>query len=88
MTAPADFGDNILVCFLERLRAAYPQINVDLLLTDSYLDLVAEGIDVAIRAGILRDSSLIAKGVGLPAGHCSRARNISTAPRRRHHRVA
>ncbi len=65
VTAPADFGDAILVCLLERLRRSYPQIDVDLLLTDSYLDLVAEGVDVAIRAGELRDSTLIAKRVGI-----------------------
>lgn len=65
VTAPADFGDTILVCLLERLRMSYPQVNVDLLLTDSYLDLVAEGVDVAIRAGELRDSTLIAKRVGI-----------------------
>lgn len=65
VTAPADFGNSILVCLLERLREAYPQIAVDLLLTDSYLDLVAEGIDVAIRTGELEDSSLIAKRVGI-----------------------
>lgn len=65
VTAPADFGDTVLVCLLERLREAYPQVSVDLLLTDSYLDLVAEGVDVAIRAGELRDSTLIAKRVGI-----------------------
>lgn len=65
VTAPADFGDSILVCLLEQLRAAYPQINIDLLLTDSYLDLVGEGVDVAIRAGELSDSTLIAKKTGI-----------------------
>lgn len=65
VTAPADFGDAILVCLLERLRRSYPQIDVELLLTDSYLDLVAESVDVAIRAGELRDSTLIAKRVGI-----------------------
>ena len=65
VTAPADFGDTILVCLLERLRKSHPQIDVDLLLTDSYLNLVAEGVDVAIRAGELRDSTLIAKRVGV-----------------------
>ena len=65
VTAPADFGHAILVCLLERLHKAYPEIHVDLLLTDSYLDLVAEGVDVAIRAGELRDSTLIAKRVGI-----------------------
>lgn len=65
VTAPADFGDTILVCLLERLSKSYPQIDVDLFLTDRYLDLVAEGVDVAIRAGKLSDSTLIAKRVGI-----------------------
>lgn len=65
VTAPADFGNTILVRLLARLRESYPQIDVDLLLTDTYLDLVAEGVDVAIRVGELRDSSLIAKKVGI-----------------------
>ncbi|AGA33280.1 Transcriptional regulator, LysR family [Thioalkalivibrio nitratireducens DSM 14787] len=65
VTAPTDLGDTILVGLLERLRRSYPRIDVDLSLTESYLDLVAEGVDVAIRAGELRDSTLIAKRVGI-----------------------
>ena len=65
VTAPADFGDTILVNLLNRLHDAYPEIDVDLMLTDSYLDLVAESIDVAIRAGELSDSTLVAKRVGI-----------------------
>lgn len=65
VTAPADFGDTILVTLLNRLRDSYPEIDVELLLTDSYLDLVAEGLDVAIRAGELSDSTLVAKRVGI-----------------------
>ncbi|MBD3618637.1 MAG: LysR family transcriptional regulator [Chromatiales bacterium] len=64
VTAPADFGDAILVCLLERLRETYPRISVELLLTDGYVDLVADGVDVAIRAGVLKDSTLVAKRVG------------------------
>ncbi|AHE98301.1 LysR family transcriptional regulator [Thioalkalivibrio paradoxus] len=65
VTAPTDLGDTILVGLLERLRRSYPRIDVDLSLTESYLDLVAKGVDVAIRAGELRDSTLIAKRVGI-----------------------
>jgi DNA-binding transcriptional LysR family regulator len=46
------------------LHAKYPAIAVELVLTSRVVDLVAEGIDLGIRAGNLVDSSLIAKKVG------------------------
>jgi DNA-binding transcriptional LysR family regulator len=42
----------------------YPSIRVELVLTARTVDLVAEGIDIAIRAGALPDSSLVAQRVG------------------------
>jgi DNA-binding transcriptional LysR family regulator len=47
--------------FLER----YPDVSVDLQLTDENVDLVSAGIDVAVRIGELKDSSLIARQIGL-----------------------
>lgn len=64
VTAPADLGDRILADILKSMREAYPNISIDLALMDRYVDLVAEGIDVAIRAGELKDSTLVAKNVG------------------------
>lgn len=64
VTAPADLGDVLLAGLMARTRQEYPALEVELLLTDRYLDLVAEGVDVAIRTGDLRDSSLIAKSLG------------------------
>jgi DNA-binding transcriptional LysR family regulator len=49
---------------LVELRAKLPSIHVELILTSRVVDLVAEGIDLGIRAGALVDSSLIAKKVG------------------------
>ena len=46
-----------IVAFADR----YPEIQVDLDLTDRMVDLVDSGIDIAIRAGALQDSSLIAR---------------------------
>lgn len=43
----------------------YPDVLIDLQLNDSNVDLVSEGIDVAIRIGDLKDSGLIARQVGL-----------------------
>lgn len=42
----------------------YPQIKVKLGSQDRYVDLVGEGIDCAVRAGTLRDSSLVARRIG------------------------
>lgn len=39
----------------------YPDLTVDLLLTDATVDLLAERIDVAVRLGLLADSTLIAQ---------------------------
>ncbi|MEM9491187.1 MAG: LysR family transcriptional regulator [Myxococcota bacterium] len=47
----------LMPAFVER----YPDLEVDLLLTDRHLDLITEGIDVAVRIGRLSDSSLIAR---------------------------
>ncbi|MDO9206234.1 LysR family transcriptional regulator [Methylotenera sp.] len=64
VTAPADLGDSLLANLVERMQQKHPALEVDLLLTDRYIDLVAEGIDAAIRTGDLRDSSLVAKSLG------------------------
>ena len=49
---------------LVELRTKLPSIYVELVLTSRVVDLVADGIDLGIRAGHLVDSSLIAKRVG------------------------
>lgn len=64
ITAPADLGDALLGSFVQQVQATYPQLALELLLTERYVDLVAEGVDAAIRTGELRDSSLIAKSLG------------------------
>ena len=64
ITAPADMGDGLLAALIEHSQKQYPALEVELWLTDRYVDLVAEGVDAAIRTGKLRDSSLIAKSIG------------------------
>lgn len=64
VTAPIDMGDVYLVDLITRFKHAHPKVCLELIFTDRRLDLVAEGIDLAIRAGELQDSSLIAKKLG------------------------
>ena len=62
ITAPLSFGflGPIVAAFLQR----WPEVEIELVCTDRVVDLVEEGFDVAIRAGKLPDSSLIARRVG------------------------
>ncbi|HEY6032811.1 MAG TPA: LysR family transcriptional regulator [Kofleriaceae bacterium] len=64
VTANPDAAMMGLPELLVDLRAQLPSIHVELVLTSRVVDLVAEGIDLGIRAGNLVDSSLIAKKVG------------------------
>jgi len=43
----------------------YPDLKIDTIFDDSYVDLVKEGVDVAIRIGELADSSLVARKIGV-----------------------
>lgn len=61
VTASVSFGLKRLVPLLPDFQALYPDLTLDLLLTDAVVDLFAERIDVAIRLGPLADSTLIAQ---------------------------
>lgn len=57
-------GTEVLVGALPEFMKRYPDIEVDLHLGDAYVDLLADGLDLAIRGGILADSSLRARHIG------------------------
>lgn len=61
VTASVAFGHQCIVPLLPEFQALYPDLTVDLLLTDAVVDLLAEGMDVALRLGLLADSTLIAQ---------------------------
>jgi DNA-binding transcriptional LysR family regulator len=61
VNAPMSFSIHHLAPCLAEFRAAHPKVDVELTLNDRVVDLIDEGVDVAIRIGKLKDSSLIAR---------------------------
>ncbi len=61
VTAGLTFAQEQIVPLFPKLAEIYPSLSVELILTDSYLDLIEERIDVAIRLGTLQDSSYMVK---------------------------
>lgn len=64
VTAPVTFGRLHVVPVIADFLAQYPEIDIDLMLTDRVAHLMEEQIDVAIRIGELPDSTLVAARVG------------------------
>lgn len=63
-SAPEDFGRQHIVPIIDAFLAEHQSVSIDLNLTDGYVDLIAQGLDFAIRYGVLADSSLKARSLG------------------------
>jgi DNA-binding transcriptional LysR family regulator len=61
LSAPTTYGHYRLPTLLARFALAYPQVQVELSITNRNVDLVAEGYDLAIRLGRLPDSGLVGR---------------------------
>jgi DNA-binding transcriptional LysR family regulator len=64
VTASDLFGRRFVTPIACEFAAAHPELSIELLLTDRVVNLVEEGMDVAIRLGPLVDSSLVAHALG------------------------
>ncbi|MBL4929996.1 LysR family transcriptional regulator [Fuscibacter oryzae] len=64
VSAPVTYGELRVLPLMRRFRALHPDLTIDLRLSDRFVDLAAEGIDVAIRIGRLDTSALIARKLG------------------------
>jgi DNA-binding transcriptional LysR family regulator len=58
------YGRKVLMPFISEFLTKHPDVKIDLNLNDGFIDIVEQGIDVAIRIGDLPDSSLLAKRIG------------------------
>jgi len=63
LTGPGDFSGGLLSEVISEFVRAYPLIHVDVTLTGRWVNLIEEGFDLALRAGKLRDSTLVARKI-------------------------
>jgi DNA-binding transcriptional LysR family regulator len=64
ITVPVVLGQSPFLEFLSGFLKAHPRIRIDLYITNTFLDLIAENVDVAIRFGDMQDSSVVATRLG------------------------
>src|SRR3569623_1155964 len=63
LAAPMTFGQRVIVSLLPEFLAQYPDISIDLHLSDAMVDLIGEGFDIGVRIARLPDSSLVARRI-------------------------
>ena len=64
ITAPVDVGVTMLARAVAQFTRRHPAVRFDVVLTGRVVDLVEEGFDLALRAGPIRDGSIVARKVG------------------------
>ncbi|MGN6651923.1 LysR substrate-binding domain-containing protein [Trinickia sp.] len=63
LALPATFGRMWIAPYLSEFMAAHPRVSIDVSYSNRFVDLVAEGFDVAVRLGELADSRLVARRI-------------------------
>jgi DNA-binding transcriptional LysR family regulator len=61
LSAPPSISDTLLAPLVCAFQASYPGVRVQILVTNRFVDHIAEGVDLVFRLGVLKDSSLVAK---------------------------
>lgn len=62
---PVAFGRLHVVPLIPKFLERHPSVGVELVMSDGFVDLVGEGLDLAVRVGNLADPSLVARPIGM-----------------------
>ncbi len=63
ITSAPSISDTVIMPLTLAFQAAYPNVKIECFVTDRFVDLIMEGIDIALRIGSMKDSSLFARKV-------------------------
>lgn len=64
ITIPVALGRGEFIQFVANFKKKYPKLRVEIIVTNEFVDLVSNNVDIAIRYGALTDSDLVAKKLG------------------------
>ncbi|ACJ28845.1 Regulatory protein, LysR:LysR, substrate-binding [Shewanella piezotolerans WP3] len=79
ITAPVTYGESMIAPLINDFITQYPELEVQINLSNLKVDLIDEGYDLAIRLGQLEDSSMMAKRLGSRTQHvCASPSYVST----------
>lgn len=63
LAAPPSISDSLLAPVVGAFQASYPEVRVQIFITERIVDQIAEGVDLAFRVGELEDSALVARRI-------------------------
>ena len=79
ITAPSDFGRNMLLDWVDEFIDLYPNVSIKLELSDSLTDMYTKPVDIAIRYGEPADSNLVVLALHNPMGMVHGGANVVLA---------
>jgi DNA-binding transcriptional LysR family regulator len=63
LSAPPSISDRLLSPLVSAFQASYPNVRVQILIAERFVDHINDGVDIAFRLGALKDSSLVARRI-------------------------
>ncbi|HEY2529694.1 MAG TPA: LysR family transcriptional regulator [Xanthobacteraceae bacterium] len=63
LSAPPNISDTLLTPLVTAFQASYPNVRVQILIAECYVDHIGDGVDIVFRLGTLKDSSLVARRI-------------------------
>jgi DNA-binding transcriptional LysR family regulator len=63
LSAPPNISDTLLTPLVTAFQASYPNVRVQILIAERYVDHIGDGVDIVFRLGALKDSSLVARKI-------------------------